>query len=72
MRRSTSHRLLTGILTLLLTAGTAAGALAQEKEPLDHSVYDDWMLIEDRALSPDGAWLLYRMEPQDEGDGTLV
>jgi len=45
-------------------------AYAQEKRPLDHSVYDSWNRIQGQTLSNDGAWVLYTVSPQ-EGDGQL-
>ncbi len=48
-----------------------AGALpAQQRRPLDHDVYDGWRRIENRALSPDGRWILYHLMP-GEGDPEL-
>ena len=44
---------------------------AQEKIPLDHSVYDGWRDITFRALTPDGRHAIYLFTPQ-EGDATLV
>lgn len=42
-----------------------------QKQPLDHSVYDGWQRITDRAISNDGKWIAYSVSPQ-EGDDTLV
>lgn len=44
---------------------------AQNKKPLDHTVYDSWQSIGEREISNDGRWILYTIEVQ-EGDGTLV
>jgi len=46
-------------------------SFAQEKPPLDHSVYDGWRDITFRALTPDGKQAVYLFTPQ-EGDATLV
>lgn len=42
-----------------------------QKPPLDHSVYDGWESIGEKAFSPDGKYLIYTVVPQ-EGDGRLV
>ena len=44
---------------------------AQNKKPLDHSVYDSWKGISERAISNDGKYIVYTINPQ-EGDGSLV
>jgi len=41
-----------------------------QKKPLDHSVYDGWQSIGERAISNDGKFVVYAVNPQ-EGDGTL-
>jgi len=47
-----------------------SGLNAQEKIPLDHSVYDDWKSIQNSAISNDGRWVTYTKNPQ-LGDGEL-
>ncbi len=42
-----------------------------QKKPLDHSVYDGWQSIGEKAISNDGKWVIYTINPQ-EGDGVLV
>ena len=42
-----------------------------QKKPLDHTVYDDWQSIGERAISNDGHFVTYVINPQ-EGDGKLV
>ncbi len=42
-----------------------------QKKPLDHSVYDGWQSIGERAISNNGKYVVYAVTPQ-EGDGTLV
>ena len=44
---------------------------AQNKKPLDHSVYDGWKSIGERMISNDGRYIVYAVNPQ-EGDGELV
>ena len=44
--------------------------LFAQKKPLDHSVYDGWQSIGERAISNDGNWVVYSVVPQ-EGDGEL-
>ncbi|MBC7903045.1 MAG: S9 family peptidase [Gemmatimonadaceae bacterium] len=42
-----------------------------QKKPLDHSVYDGWQSLGERAISNDGKFVVYSVTPQ-EGDATLV
>lgn len=44
---------------------------AQDKKPLDHTVYDSWKSIGERMISNDGKFVAYVVNPQ-EGDGELV
>ena len=44
--------------------------LFAQKKPLDHSVYDGWQSIADRAISNDGKFVVYAVNPQ-EGDAVL-
>jgi dipeptidyl aminopeptidase/acylaminoacyl peptidase len=44
---------------------------AQNKKPLDHTVYDNWKAIAERMISNDGKFVVYTVNPQ-EGDGELV
>jgi Prolyl oligopeptidase family len=46
-------------------------ATAQNKKPLDHTVYDSWKSIGERLISNDGKFVVYTVNPQ-EGDGELV
>ncbi|MFL5738963.1 MAG: alpha/beta hydrolase family protein [Flavisolibacter sp.] len=41
-----------------------------QKKPLDHSVYDGWQTIGEKAISADGRWAIFTVVPQ-EGDGIL-
>jgi hypothetical protein len=45
-------------------------AVHAQKNPLDHTVYDQWQSIKDVVLSNDGNWMTYTVNPQ-EGDATL-
>ena len=49
----------------------AAGAVAGEQKPLDHSVYAIWKSIRGEVISADGKWAAYTLEP-GEGDPTLI
>ena len=46
-------------------------ATAQQKKPLDHTVYDGWKSIGEKLISHDGQFVVYTINPQ-EGDGELV
>jgi hypothetical protein len=41
-----------------------------QKKPLTHDVYDGWQSAGERAISADGKYVVYTINPQ-EGDGTL-
>ncbi len=56
-------------IPLLLIA--VSNAFAQNKKPLDHSVYDGWKSVGERLISNDGKYVVYTVNPQ-EGDGELV
>lgn len=47
-----------------------AGAQA-EKKVLDHTSFDDWKSVKNSAVSNNGEWTLYSVDPQ-EGDGVLT
>ncbi|MBL0183816.1 MAG: S9 family peptidase [Chitinophagaceae bacterium] len=49
----------------------AISGIAQNKKPLDHSVYDGWKSIGERMISNDGKYIVYAVNPQ-EGDGELM
>jgi len=57
------------ILLILVPGLFPAGAVAQK--PLDHDAYDRWRTIEQEALSRDGTWVSYVLQPQ-QGDAELV
>ncbi len=44
--------------------------MAQNKKPLDHTVYDSWQHVGEKAISNDGNWIAYVVEVQ-EGDAVL-
>ena len=48
----------------------ALHSFSQVKKPLTHDVYDGWRSAGERALSNDGKFVVYAINPQ-EGDGTL-
>lgn len=58
------------IVSLVLLALLPMALNAQQKKPLDHTVYDGWQSIGERILSPDGHWIAYTVAVQ-EGDDTL-
>src|SRR5690606_10413800 len=58
------------IFALLLFFCTAHTAWAQKK-PLNHDVYDGWETISASAISDDGRFIYYIVNPQ-AGDGRLV
>src|SRR6187402_1069301 len=41
------------------------------KKPLSHTVYDSWKEINYKALTPDGAYAAFTVNPQD-GDGKVI
>ncbi|HEX5025722.1 MAG TPA: prolyl oligopeptidase family serine peptidase [Agriterribacter sp.] len=49
----------------------AVNADAQNKKPLDHTVYDSWQSVGERKISNNGKWIVYCIDVQ-EGDGELV
>jgi len=58
--------------TIVLALLTIIFQSARSQKPaLDHSVYDGWESIGERAFSPDGKYLIYTVVPQ-EGDGRMV
>lgn len=50
-------------ILLLLVISVAVQA---QKKPLDHTVYDNWQSIADRAISNDGKYVAYAINPQEE------
>ncbi|MEN9570215.1 MAG: hypothetical protein RL172_1446 [Bacteroidota bacterium] len=58
-------------LLLLTTVFISLTSNAQNKKPLDHTVYDEWKSIGERLISNDGNFVVYTVTAQ-EGDGELV
>ena len=56
------------LFTLLLIYSVSIQA--QQKIPLNHSVYNDWKSISNQSISNDGRFIAYEINPQ-EGDGKL-
>jgi len=61
------RNLIPGILLLMLPFLS----IAQNKKPIDHSVYDQWQSVQAPQISNDGKWVVYMVNPQ-EGDGELM
>ncbi len=61
------RNLIPGILLLMLPFLS----IAQNKKPIDHSVYDQWQSVQAPQISNDGKWAVYLVNPQ-EGDGELI
>lgn len=59
------------IFFLSLFLFISSGISAQNKKPLDHSVYDGWKSVGERFISNDGKYIVYAINPQ-EGDGELI
>ena len=59
----------TVVIALCLLAGLQSAA--QQKKPIDHTVYDGWRSLAERMISNDGQFIVYSINPQ-EGDGVLV
>ena len=49
----------------------ATATVAPVKKPLDHTVYDGWKEITYKALTPDGNFAAFTLNPQDE-DGKVI
>lgn len=55
---------------LVICVFIAVSGTAQNKKPLDHSVYDGWQNLGEKAISNDGKWIAYVVNVQ-EGDALL-
>jgi dipeptidyl aminopeptidase/acylaminoacyl peptidase len=70
-------RLLSAIFFGLVVCSTAVSQKSKssqpviQKKPLSHDVYDNWKEIPYRALTNDGSFAVYTINPQD-GDGKVV
>lgn len=58
--------LLLGLISLINTSTL----FAQSKKPLNSDIYDTWNYIRERAISSDGKWIIYQLDPR-EIDPTL-
>ena len=58
------------LLSFILLSSFLSHLIAQEKIPINHSVYDDWKSIQNYSISNNGDWVTYAINPQ-EGDGQL-
>ncbi len=56
---------------ILLALAISIALSAQAKKPLDHSSFDSWERVTNHALSNDGRWASFSLNPQ-EGDGVLT
>ncbi len=56
---------------LLFHVFLAGYVFAQQKVPLDFSVYDGWKVINGYSITNDGKWVTYEINPY-KGDGELV
>lgn len=64
------------LICLLLIGGVALGqkkppVVPVVKKPLSHTVYDSWKEISYKALTPDGSFAAFTVNPQD-GDGKVI
>jgi len=57
-------------LLLFFILALSFSAFSQQKKPLDHTVYDHWKDLRNTAVSNDGNWISYEINPQ-QGDGWL-
>jgi len=55
------------VFQVLITLATGPS----EKRPLTHDDYGSWNTITGQALSADGQWMVYEVNPQ-QGDGNLI
>ena len=58
-------------LFLIILVGLTGNLSAQNKKPLDHSVYDGWKSLSEKLISNDGSYIVYSINPQ-EGDGNMI
>ena len=64
------------LICLLLISSVAFGQKKTTvapvvKKPLSHTVYDSWKEINYKALTPDGSFAAFTVNPQD-GDGKVI
>jgi dienelactone hydrolase len=58
------------LLSALLFIAISAGASAQNKKIIDHTVYNDWKSLKGAQISNDGKYISYEISPH-RGDGVL-
>ncbi len=58
------------IIMLFVGLSLTFSAFSQQKKPLDHSVYDHWKDLKNAAISDNGNFISYEVNPQ-QGDGWL-
>ena len=58
------------MLVLPLTWHSGIAAQAGQKKIMDHSIYDDWNVLQNPVISTDGNWISYEVNPA-QGDGML-
>ncbi len=58
------------LLLSVILLSSFSDVFSQEKQPLNHSVYDSWKSISSKSISNDGSLVTYVINPQ-EGDGLL-
>jgi dipeptidyl aminopeptidase/acylaminoacyl peptidase len=63
--------LLTLVMAVALVLTSAAEGLSQDPGALGHEAYERWRTIGHEAISPDGRWVHYTLEYEDD-DGILV
>lgn len=59
------------LVTIISSAQKKTASTSAQKKPLDHSVYDSWKEIPFKALTNDGSFAVFTINPQ-EGDGKMV
>jgi len=58
------------LILLFLGLTLTISSFAQQKKPLDHTVYDHWKDLKNQIVSNDGNWISYEINPQ-QGDGWI-
>jgi hypothetical protein len=59
------------LLSVVVSAQKKTLPAPVQKKPLNHDVYDGWKEINYKALTPDGSFAAFTINPQD-GDGKVV
>ena len=58
------------LLSIFTISLATAGMTGAEKKILDHTSFDDWKSVQTNAITNNGGWSAYQVNPQ-EGDGVL-